>query len=556
MTGKKKISDNFEFLTKACVELKDCLENNDTEMPKDRLEMLRKRVSECAENAENTLETGEKIAEFEKLCKEYTSKLHCLYQSRDLARWEHYTLKMDICEEIRRLSECQDQELPRVARELKLIRLRWKDIGSVPHEKSEEIWNEFCSECDKLQERITQYYNRLEEKRNKIAVEKVKICEQAEKIQDSTDWENTAREFKELQKLWRDIGFTAPEKEKELYLRFRASCDVFFDARKAHYQQSKQERDYVSSVKYQLCEEAKNIFELSYSKAHQLIPDLWKRWKTAGSAGKHDRELYERFRGYFDTYYEGLRSQRKENLEIKKQICVELENIKNKIDDGEKTFAELKGDYLELKRRWDSTGAMPRAEEQPVIDEYVSLNKALDAAAGKPVLDNKKILKRSYELEQIASAALESLDEKKMNDWEKYRSQWEAVKSAEKRFFHDSFNAISEAFEKQNDENCEKLITASNENLKKREQICEELESLAEKAKEKTDNTDLAEELTNAIVNNFAEDEVVPDSNPVTEKINALARRWLKAGVVPLEELPGLYKRFEKAMKKAQEFKQ
>ena len=556
MTGKKKISDNFEFLTKACVELKDCLGNSETEMPKGRLEMLKERVSECAESAENTLEMSEKIAEFEKLCKEYTSKLHCLYQSRDLARWEHYTLKMDLCKEVRRISECQDHDLPRVARELKLIRLRWKDIGSVPHEKSEEIWSEFCTECDKLQKRITKYYNQLEEKREKIAIEKVKICEQAESIQDSTDWEKNAQEFKNLQKLWREVGFTAPEKEKELYLRFRTSCDVFFDARKEHYQQVKSEKDYVSSVKYQLCEEAKAIFDLSYSKAHQLIPDLWKRWKAAGSAGKYDRELYERFRGYFDTYYEGLRKQRSENLKTKKQICTELESIKNVIENGEKVFADIKGDYLALKRRWDSTGAMPRAEEQPVLEKYQSITKAIDAVAVKPEFDNKKVLKRSYELEQIASAALDSLDAKKIDDWKKYCSQWEEVKNNEKRFFHESFNAICEAFEKQGDESCEKLIAASNENLKKRKQICEELEKLAEKAQEKANNTSLAEELTNAIVSNFAEDEVVLEPNPVTEKINSLAKRWLKAGVVPLEELPGLYERFEKAMKRAQEFDQ
>ena len=556
MTGKKKISENFEFLTKACVELKDCLGDNDTEMPKGRLEMLKERASECADNVENTLEISEKIAEFEKLCKEYTSKLHCLYQSRDLARWEHYTLKMDLCKEVRRLSGCNDQDLPRVARELKLIRLRWKDIGSVPHEKSDEIWNEFCTECDKLQGRITQYYNQLDDKRKKIAVEKVKICEQAESIQDSSDWEKTAQEFKNLQKLWREVGFTAPEKEKELYLRFRAACDIFFNARKEHYQQAKSEKDYISSVKYQLCEEAKTIFDLSYSKAHQLIPDLWKRWKAAGSAGKHDRELYERFRGYFDTYYEGLRSQRAENLKIKKQICAKLENLKNIIENGEKIFVDIKGEYLELKRRWDSIGAMPRAEEKPVLDKYSSFIEAIESVAAKPVLDNKKVLKRSYELEQIASAALESLDSKKLDDWKKYCSQWEEVKNSEKRFFHESFNAICEAFEKQSDENCEKLIAASNENLEKRKQICEELEDLAEKAEEKANNTNLAEELTNAIVNNFAEDKVALESNPLTEKINSLAKRWLKAGVVPLEELPGLYERFEKAMKRAQEFKQ
>ncbi len=68
----------------------------------------------------------------------------------------------------------------------------------------------------------------MEENRKEIAVEKIKICEDAEKIQSSTEWEDDAQKFKDLQKRWRDVGFTAPNQEKELYMRFRTACDVFF----------------------------------------------------------------------------------------------------------------------------------------------------------------------------------------------------------------------------------------------------------------------------------------------------------------------------------------
>ena len=130
--------------------------------------------------------------------------------------------------------------------------------------------------------------------------------------------------FKDLQKRWREIGFAGPDQEKELYIRFRATCDVFFYARKEYYQQAKSKRESVTSAKYLLCEEAKTIFDLNYSEAHQLIPELWSRWKLAGSAGKNDRELYERFRGYFDTYYDRLRKPRSVNLGVKKKLCDEL----------------------------------------------------------------------------------------------------------------------------------------------------------------------------------------------------------------------------------------
>ncbi|MCK4983032.1 MAG: DUF349 domain-containing protein, partial [Victivallaceae bacterium] len=447
MTGKKKNSGALELITKACAEITKCLEGDEQELPKGQIEQLKENITSAISDTTKTPALKKQLLEFDALCKKYASKVHCLYQARDLARWEHYTLKMDLCKEIKKLGECADSDLPRIARELKIIRLRWKDTGSVPHEKSEEIWKEFCERCDKLQNRISEYYNGMEESRKEIALEKIKICEDAEKIQSSTDWEDDARKFKDLQKRWREVGFTAPDQEKELYMRFRAACDVFFNARKEYYHQAKFERENVSSVKFQLCEEAKTIFDLSYSEAHKLIPDLWDRWKTAGSAGKSDRELYERFRGYFDSYYEGLRKQRTENKKIKKKICDELEVLEESLQSGKKQFQDIKAEYSEIKKQWDSTGAMPRLEEQVVIEKYFALGKKIDSFSSESQYNNKDILKRSFELEQIVSAALDSLDSKETEIWEKCQSDWRALESSEKKYFRDSFDAITIAFE-------------------------------------------------------------------------------------------------------------
>ena len=544
MTVEREVSNNTKLITKACVEITKFLEGKSHELPKGYIEEIKKNIN----NETQDPEFKEYLAEFEKLCKKYKNRVHSLYEARDLARWEHYTIKMDLCNEVKKLSECEDKDLPRIARELKLIRLRWKDTGSVPHERNEEIWNEFCAQCDKLQKRISDYYNNLEKNREKISREKIKICEEAEKLQSSTNWVEDAEIFKDLQKHWREVGFTAPDQEKKLYLRFRAACDVFFNARKEHYNQAKSERDNVSSVKFQLCEEAKTIFNLSYSEAHQLIPDLWKRWKKAGSAGKDDRELYARFRSYFDNYYEGLRKQRNENLKIKKKICDDLQALDEAVKSGSRQFDDIKEEYLKNKKLWDSTGAMPRAEEQAVIEKHSFLIKKLDALESKSKTNSKEILKRSFKLEKIVSAALESLDSKKIEAWEKCQSEWEAVESAEKIYFDDNFNAVNAAFENGSAEHYEQLLNAFNRNLKKRKEICEELENLGIKPEAGATDADLADELTQAIAKNFGS-ESKPEKNDLKdEEINRIAIRWLKAGTVPLKDLPKLYKRFEQAL--------
>ena len=548
MTEIAKTGNGLKLTAEACLEIQKCLDENKHELPKGRIEQLKKDVAKVVSEETQTPALTKQITEFDELCKKYITQIHCLYDARDLARWEHYTVKMDLCKEVIKLAGCDDHDLPRIARELKLVRLRWKDIGSVPHEKNDEIWEEFCGECNKLQNRITKYYDGIEENRHKIAFEKIKICEEAEAIQSSTEWEDSAIKFKELQKKWREVGFTAPDQEKDLYLRFRAACDVFFEARKEFYHHAKFERDNVSSVKFQLCEEAKNIFKLSYGDAHQIIPDLWNRWKAAGSAGKDDRELYERFRACFDTYYDGLREQRNKNLKIKSKICNELESFYKSLESGEKQFDEINAEYSKIKEHWNSTGSMPRAKEQAILENHSHLIKKIDSFASKTKYNNKDILKRSFELEQIVSVALDSLDSKKIETWEKCRAEWKAAQSEEKIYFHDSFEAITIAFKNDSAKHYEELLEAFKDNLKQRRKICKELENLGGESKKETTKEDLAKELTMAIAENFGNGSSEQDIDLKNKQKNKIAKRWLKAGNVPAKNLSHLYKRFEQAM--------
>ena len=548
MTKTTKTSEDFQLLADACAEIKIYLNENKHELSSGRIEQLKKNAAKISSSEAQTPDLKKQLAEFNALYKQYTSQVHCLYEARDLDRWEHYTLKIDLCRDVKKLAEGADSDLPRIARELKLIRLHWKDIGSVPHEKNDEIWHDFCEECSKLQKRIGEYYDGLEEHRHEIAIEKIKICEEAEAVQSSSAWEDGAQTLKDLQKRWREVGFTAPNQEKELYMRFRKACDIFFDARKEHYHQAKFKEDKLSSVKFKLCEEAKTIFDLSYSDAHQLIPNLWNRWKAAGSAGKNDRELYERFRAYFDTYYDGLRKQRNGNLKIKKKLCDELEALDKDLESGKKQFEDIKSKYLKIKKHWDATGDMPRSEEQSIIEKHASLSKKLDALALESQCNSKNILKRSFKLEKIVSAALDSLNSKKIEIWEKCQADWKAAEDTEKKYFSNSFDAISAAFEDGSDEHYEKLLNIFKDKLKERKKICKELENLGIKPKKEVADEDLAKELTMAIIHNFGNGSSENDSESKTEKINQTVTRWLKVGIVPLKDLPQLYKRFEQAI--------
>ena len=53
---------------------------------------------------------------FRKLQRNFAVQLHQLYQARDLERWEHYTLKLDLCKELEVLLNFPDKKLVDAAR--------------------------------------------------------------------------------------------------------------------------------------------------------------------------------------------------------------------------------------------------------------------------------------------------------------------------------------------------------------------------------------------------------------------------------------------------------
>ena len=55
------------------------------------------------------------------------------------------------------------------------------------------------------------------------------LCAKAEALTDSTDWESTASQMRQLQTEWKSIGPVRKSKSEAVWQRFRAACDRFFE---------------------------------------------------------------------------------------------------------------------------------------------------------------------------------------------------------------------------------------------------------------------------------------------------------------------------------------
>ena len=114
---------------------------------------------------------------------------------------------------------------------IRRLQARWKEIGPVPARHATALWREFREPCDRFFARRQEQFDHLDAERREHAKAKTALCEQAEALADSTDWDATATAMKQLQAEWKRTG-PAPRHEADaLWHRFRTACDRFFDRR-------------------------------------------------------------------------------------------------------------------------------------------------------------------------------------------------------------------------------------------------------------------------------------------------------------------------------------
>ncbi len=242
------------------------------------------------------------------LWKSLNARLSRHYQELDLARWESYTLKLDLVRELEAMSGAADSELAAVARRLREIRQQWRDLGAVPHEKHHELGPRYYALTTGLQHRVTGYYKDL--RSSQSAAEKIKqsLCEAVEAVADSTEWNATAEKIKAWQAEWKQAGNAGRHMDPVLYARFRTACDRFFNARSAHWQARREQVGAALAGKTELCVAAEALGSLPREEAVARARELRSRFQAMPRGGKAEAGVNNRFNAAMDVFFGGLRA--------------------------------------------------------------------------------------------------------------------------------------------------------------------------------------------------------------------------------------------------------
>lgn len=265
---------------------------------------------------------------------------------------------------------------------------QWREIGPVPHENKNDVWERFREATTKVNKRHHEFFEKQKDDQKKNFDAKTALCEKVEEIAAGeiltfADFKEKSDAILECQKLWKTIGFAPKKHNNKIYQRFRTACDTFFEKKRTFFSDSKEIQVKNLQLKTELCLKAEALQESTdWKDTSEMLIRLQKEWKETGPVPKkYSEKIWKRFRKACDTfftrkseYFAGRDTSYEDNLKSKLALIEELEAF----DPGE----DMKAGFEKLKdiqKRWTEIGYVPFNRKEEIARRYKeALNRKFD----------------------------------------------------------------------------------------------------------------------------------------------------------------------------------
>ena len=334
------------------------------------------------------------------LVEKFFDKVNINRELRDLDMKKNLDAKIVLCEKAEELMD--EKSMAKAFKSLQKLHEDWKEIGPVPQDKKDEIWERFKAATDKINAIRREHYSKIQEEQNANLETKTALCEKAEELlaEENTTinaWQKKSEELSELFKVWKTVG-PAPKKQNEdIWARFKGSMDTFFAKKKEFFASLKDRQTENLERKINLCIEAEALQESNeWKKATERFKKIQEEWKAIGPVPKrHADKIWKRFRAACDTFFGrkaehfgGLKEEESANLAAKQALIEEIKNFELKPSRAENMDA-----IKALQKRWIEIGHVPMKYKDSINTEY---RNAVDALFDKMRSNQNEITTNEY----------------------------------------------------------------------------------------------------------------------------------------------------------------
>lgn len=252
--------------------------------------------------------------------------------------------------------------------EIEALRKQYFDAGKLPYVKSEEVWQKFKAATKKFNSAKNSFYKNEKSGQQENLNKKIALIELAESLKDSDDWEMATNAMKKVQADWKKIGHVPRKFSDEIWKRFKAACNHYFDRYHQQKNAVSKEELVIVAAKKQFLEDLKEAKKPTKDTVLEAINN----WKELGRLPRNARHLDSKFNKQIDKMLENLSLDKTEAAMLKFTNVVDgyaADNDSRKLD-SEQLFVRKKIDEIvrEIQQLENNLGFFSNAkDDNPLV---------------------------------------------------------------------------------------------------------------------------------------------------------------------------------------------
>jgi hypothetical protein len=250
-------------------------------------------------------------------------------------------------------------DLADAARQVNKLHRRWKKVGNLPQKDENEMWDRFKAATDAFNQKKADNADLLKQQEEENYEEKLTLIEEADKLKESEEWDTAHKQFQKLMDRWKEIGPVPKRKSGKIWKKFKGAMDTFYDRRRDHFKDVKEER------KDNLKEKEQILASMAELKTHddpieavEKAKPLQEEFKKAGYVPiKHKNRLWKEYRELCDVIYDRFRAAKaavdvvgRKNLDqFSADDIADIRDKQSEANKLRKQISKLNGELIQMK---------------------------------------------------------------------------------------------------------------------------------------------------------------------------------------------------------------
>ena len=263
---------------------------------------------------------------------------------------DNLTKKTELCEKVENIAKDEIKnagDWDKKTKEIIAIQAEWKTIGFAPQKMNVKIFERFRAACDDFFGKKAEFFKNMKQQFSENIEKKKALVEQAQALQDSTDWKSTSDKLIALQKEWKTIGMVPKKQGDKLWNDFLTACNHFFDARNNANAGTRNEERANLEKKRDIIKQLETLADNPEGNVQEQARELIDQYNAVGHVPFKEKDnVYKEYHNILDRLYKELNV-----TTARRRLDKFRNNLKNVAEKGSDA---LDNERARLMRRYES----------------------------------------------------------------------------------------------------------------------------------------------------------------------------------------------------------